>query len=171
MQVVYTVGYEGTTINAFIAVLKSVGVTMLADVRAVPISRKKGFSKSSLKQHLEDAGIAYRHFVELGDPKEGREAARRGAMDEFRAVYSRHLKTDGAISALADLEGCCAADVVCMMCFERDPEGCHRTMIAGELSAEGLATFDLYADDPQRYVRNAPNFPCCHNHQGLAAAE
>ncbi len=115
MQVVYTVGYEGTTINAFIAVLKSVGATMLADAGAFQISQKKGFSKNVWRQHREEAGIAYRHFVELGDPKEGREAARRGAMGEFRAVYSRHLKTDGAISALADLEGCCAADVVCIL--------------------------------------------------------
>jgi uncharacterized protein (DUF488 family) len=171
MSVIYTVGYEGTTISSFVAVLTSIGITMLADVRAVPISRKKGFSKNALRLHLAEAGIEYRHFVDLGDPKEGRDAARRGEMEIFKKVYTGHLKTKEALGALANLEACCTDAVVCMMCFERDPAGCHRTIIAGELARAGLATFDLYADDPQRYVRNAPHIPSRHYHQGLAAAE
>jgi uncharacterized protein (DUF488 family) len=76
MTTVYTIGYEGTDIDKMLATLKAVGVDVLADVRAVALSRKKGFSKTALRTRLEAEGIAYAHFVELGDPKAGRGAAR-----------------------------------------------------------------------------------------------
>ena len=63
MSVVYTIGYEGTDIDRFVATLKAVGIKVLADVRAVAVSRKKGFSKTALKARLEDEGIAYTHLV------------------------------------------------------------------------------------------------------------
>ena len=91
MSVVYTVGYEGTDIDRFVATLKAAGVKRIADVRAVPISRKKGFSKKSLGARLEAEGIDYLHYVSLGDPKPGREAARAGQYRQFRAIYTQHL--------------------------------------------------------------------------------
>lgn len=59
MKTVYTIGYEGTDIERFVKTLTAVGVEAVADVRAVPLSRKKGFSKNSLREHLESAGIKY----------------------------------------------------------------------------------------------------------------
>ncbi len=79
MSVVYTIGYEGTDIDRFVATLKAVGVRRLADVRALALSRKKGFSKRSLAARLKAEGIDHIHLVGLGDPKTGREAARAGA--------------------------------------------------------------------------------------------
>jgi hypothetical protein len=76
VSVVYTIGYEGTDIDRVVATLRTVGVTMLADVRAVAVSRKKGFSKNGLRERLEAEGNTYVHLVELGDPKLGRDAAR-----------------------------------------------------------------------------------------------
>src|SRR5690606_21613376 len=81
MSIVYTIGYEGTDIDRFVATLKAVGVRRLADVRAVALSRKKGFSKKSLAARLEAEDIEYLHFQALGDPKPGREAARAGQYD------------------------------------------------------------------------------------------
>ena len=52
MSVVYTIGYEGVDIDCFVATLRTVGVTLLADVRAVAVSRKKGFSKNGLRERL-----------------------------------------------------------------------------------------------------------------------
>src|SRR6476660_5008483 len=106
VSTVYTIGYEGTDIERFIATLKAVGVKTLADVRAVALSRKKGFSKSALRARLEDEGIGYSHFVELGDPKPGREAARAGRYEAFRKVYTRHLDlatSKGALRSLSEL--------------------------------------------------------------------
>ena len=84
MTTVYTIGYEGTDIDRFIQTLRNVDVKVLADVRAVALSRKEGFSKSALSSRLEMEGISYIHFMELGDPKKGREAARAGKYEKFR---------------------------------------------------------------------------------------
>jgi uncharacterized protein (DUF488 family) len=62
MRTVYTVGYEGTDIDKFVAALKTAGVEMFADVRAVALSRKKGFSKTILRARLDAEGIAYTHL-------------------------------------------------------------------------------------------------------------
>ena len=83
MSVVYTIGYEGTDIDRFVATLKAVGVRRLADVRALPLSRKKGFSKNKLAERLQTEGIDYLPFRQLGDPKPGRDAAGRDSTTNF----------------------------------------------------------------------------------------
>lgn len=171
MSVVYTIGYEGTDIDCFVATLRTVGVTLLADVRAVAVSRKKGFSKNGLRERLEAEGITYAHLVELGDPKTGRDAARAGKCGEFRRIYSAHLKTTNAVSALKGLDEMARQDAVCLLCFERDPATCHRRLIADRLKARGIEVFDLYGDGPNHYVRHAKKVPRRHHHQGDAESQ
>ncbi|MDN3712169.1 DUF488 domain-containing protein [Paracoccus cavernae] len=91
MSVVYTIGYESTDIDRFVRTLSLAGIQVLADVRAVTVSRKKGFSKTKLAERLNAEGIEYRHFRELGDPKPGREAARAGDFRKFREIYGAHF--------------------------------------------------------------------------------
>jgi uncharacterized protein (DUF488 family) len=91
MTTLYTIGYEGTDIDRFVATLKAVGVQLLADVRALPLSRKRGFSKNGLRVRIEEAGMEYVHLGALGDPKKGRDAARAGRFDQFREIYNKHL--------------------------------------------------------------------------------
>ena len=69
---IFTIGYEGTTVPEFIAALKQAGVERVIDVRALPLSRRPGFSKSGLKAALEEAGIEYVHLKALGTPADGR---------------------------------------------------------------------------------------------------
>lgn len=168
MNVVYTIGYEGTDIDRFVATLKAVDVKVLADVRALALSRKKGFSKTALRERLRAEGIAYVHLVELGDPKPGREAARAGNHDEFRSVYSQHLKTSEARVALAVLNDAAQQEVVCLLCFERDPSTCHRRMIADRLKVRGLEVFDLFGDEPSRYARYSEKLQSRRPRQGDA---
>ena len=171
MSVVYTVGYEGTDIERFVATLKAVGVQCLADVRAVAISRKKGFSKKKLAARLEEEGIQYFHFQVLGDPKPGREAARAGQYALFRAIYSAHLDSDDAQESLRELMAVAGKMSTCLLCFERDPATCHRSAIANEMSQRhGFEVFDLYGDEPERYVRNSRRMPRYHPREGAAAA-
>ncbi|MBI3274723.1 MAG: DUF488 domain-containing protein, partial [Methylocystis sp.] len=151
MSIVYTIGYEGTDIDRLVATLKAVDVSVLADVRAVAVSRKKGFSKTALRARLEDEGITYLHFVGLGDPKPGREAARAGRFDEFRQIYSRHLASADAQTALLSLSKIAQNQAVCLLCFERDPRHCHRSIVADLLEGGRLSSFDLYGDLPRRY--------------------
>ncbi len=169
MTQIYTIGYEGTDIERFVRTLKIVGVEQLVDVRAVPISRKKGFSKSRLREHLEAEGIRYVHLVALGDPKDGREAARAGRYDVFRRIYSKHLSSDVAQNELRNLASLIVIKPTCLMCFERDPAECHRSIVASELSS--TETLHLYADEPNRYVRNASKLPGRRPYQSTPAAQ
>jgi uncharacterized protein (DUF488 family) len=81
-KAICTIGYEGGTVDAFIRVLKDAGVELVLDIRAAPVSRKKGFSKNQLAAHLTEAGIGYRHLRGLGTPKSG---PRRRAPDASKA--------------------------------------------------------------------------------------
>ena len=171
MSVLFTVGYEGTDIERFVRTLNAVGVSRLADVRAVAVSRKPGFSKRRLAERLADEGIEYIHFVDLGDPKPGRDAARSGRLEKFRSIYTSHLKTEAAQVALRELIGTVQAGPTCLLCFERNPDECHRTIVAHEISGEtGFDIFNLFADDPERYVRNAAKLPRLNPGESLTAA-
>lgn len=170
MNTVYTIGYEQTDIDRFIATLKAVRVRVLADVRALPLSRKKGFSKKSLKARLESEGISYLHFVDLGNTKSGREAARAGHYGEFRKIYSRHLATARAQNALVTLMDVARDDATCLLCFERDPTVCHRSIVGEWLKTAGVDVFDLYGDMPSRYADHAEKLASRNTRQGVAAA-
>ena len=67
---IFTIGYEGATQGELIAALREAGVTLLADVRAVPLSRRPGFSKNILAAGLKEAGIDYVGLKALGTPAE-----------------------------------------------------------------------------------------------------
>jgi uncharacterized protein (DUF488 family) len=170
VKIVYTIGYEGTDIERFIKTLKAVGVKTVVDVRAVAVSRKKGFSKTALQSRLDEEGIGYTHFVELGDPKPGRDAARAGQYDAFRKIYSRHLVRAASKAALTSLSGIVSTMPTCLLCFERDPETCHRSLIATKFSQKGVKILHLYADDPDRYVRNASKLQGHCTRQSASAA-
>ena len=71
---IFTIGYEAATMADFLAALTAAGVTRVIDVRALPLSRRPGFSKTPLKNALAEAGIDYVHLKALGTPAEGREA-------------------------------------------------------------------------------------------------
>ncbi len=85
---VFTIGYEGATMDGFIAALDTAGVRQVIDVRALPLSRRPGFSKSSLAASLAAAGIAYVHLKALGTPKPGRDAAKKGDVATLERVYA-----------------------------------------------------------------------------------
>jgi uncharacterized protein (DUF488 family) len=168
MKTIYTIGYEGTDIERFIETLKNVGVTRVVDVRAVPISRKKGFSKLKLSQELHKFGINYSHFVELGDPKPGREAAKSKRFDDFYRIYYAHLQTSRSQEALQKIVLQASYDSICLLCFERDPATCHRRLVAEAMTEYGLSVFDLYGDLPRRYVGFASSRT--HSCESVAAA-
>jgi hypothetical protein len=74
--VIHTLGYEGATLAEFITRLKMAGIMTVADVRQMPLSRKRGFSKTALAAALEKVGIDYVHIPALGCPKPIRERYR-----------------------------------------------------------------------------------------------
>jgi uncharacterized protein (DUF488 family) len=134
MHTIATVGYEGSTIERFVAALLNASIDLLIDVRDLPLSRKKGFSKKQLAAILATSGIEYVHLRGLGDPKDGRNAARAGDYRLFQKIFSKHM---GSEAALRDLD--VAAELVstrraCLMCFECNHAQCHRSIVADRLS-------------------------------------
>ena len=127
----FTIGYEQTPSNAVLDELEQAGVKLLVDVRAVVSSRRPGFSKNQLAAGLDERGISYLHLRGLGTPKEGREAARSGQYDALHRIYAKHLKTAQARQELDELSALVKqAGPVCLLCYERDHQHCHRQWIA-----------------------------------------
>jgi uncharacterized protein (DUF488 family) len=141
---VFTIGYEGADVDRFLTTLKDANVATLADVRAVALSRKRGFSKSALRDALASQDIGYRHFIKLGTPKEGRQAARAGDGELMRRIYCNEiLAAEPAQAAFQELEDLAQAQPVCLLCFERDPANCHRRVLAQRLTERGFEAVDL----------------------------
>ena len=136
-KTLHTIGYEGSTIDRFLATLESVGINLVIDVRDFPLSRKPGFSKSALSDWLASRDIAYLHLKGLGDPKPGRIAAREGRYSDFQRIFTAHLRSDVAKSDM--LRGVVAATgkMACLLCFERDHSHCHRCIVAKEMARRG----------------------------------
>ncbi len=131
MPTLFTIGYEQSTPEAVMRELKRAKVKLLVDTRAVAASRKPGFSKRQLAAALDHEGIAYIHLQKLGTPTEGRNAARSGDFDTLWRVYAKHLKTPEAVEAMDELVALVKRDKpICLLCFERDPNHCHRSRIA-----------------------------------------
>lgn len=140
----FTIGYEGATQAEVIGRLKAAGVETLVDVRAVAASRRAGFSKTILGESLRAEGIDYLHLRGLGTPKAGREAARKGRVDEMRALFADHLAEPEAVLDYARLKQLAGEKRVALLCFEADHAGCHRAVLAERLSEEtGADVVDL----------------------------
>jgi uncharacterized protein (DUF488 family) len=141
---IFTIGYEGATQAELVAALKAAGVKRVIDVRAVPMSRKPGFSKNILAAGLAEAGIDYVHLKALGTPPAGREAARKGRWDEMNRIYAAQLETPEAGAEAARMIALAEEGPSALLCFERDPAQCHRTPLREAVMADWEAV-DLYA--------------------------
>src|SRR6202000_2163444 len=127
----FTIGYEQTPSKAVLDELESAGVKLLVDVRGVTSLRRPGFSKNQVAAGRDERGIAYVHLKGLGTPKEGRLAARSGNYDLLQKVFAKQLKTPEAKENLDELsELVKKAGPVCLLCYERNHEHCHRRFIA-----------------------------------------
>lgn len=171
MPDIYTIGYEGSSIDDLIATLLAVGVECLADVRELPLSRKKGLSKNSLSERLSEASIEYLHFKQLGDPKAGRLAARSKDYSKFEAIYLAHLSSPAAQQSLAELLKVAEQQVTCMLCFERCAHVCHRSYIADQAAMYGFNIFNLVADRPDKYLSDEAKIPRYNPRKSVTAAE
>jgi uncharacterized protein (DUF488 family) len=131
----FTIGYEGAAVRGLLDALRDAGVEHLIDVRALPLSRKPGFSKRALQASLEEAGLRYTHLQPLGTPKPGRDAARKRDLAGLTRIYAAHLATPPAQLALAQAADLAGRSRCCLLCFEADPACCHRTIVGEAIGA------------------------------------
>jgi uncharacterized protein (DUF488 family) len=146
MPELLTIGYQGCTIDAVLTSLRFARTQVLVDVRAVPLSRKPGFSKRQLAAGLDEVGIGYIHLQGLGTPKPGRDAVRAGHPERMVPIFLEHMQSDRAQAELAQARGLAKASRICLLCFERDHMTCHRRLVAELITAEtGQAVEHLVA--------------------------
>jgi uncharacterized protein (DUF488 family) len=141
---IFTIGYEQARVDDVVGALKAAGVTRLLDVRAIAASRRPGFSKTALAGALRENGIAYEHLRALGTPKEGREAARRGDMAALERIYAVQLELPEAQAQTAMMLDRAAAEPTALLCYERDPATCHRSLLIDAV-ARHAKVVDLFA--------------------------
>jgi uncharacterized protein (DUF488 family) len=152
-RALFTFGYEGLTIEAFIERLGQARVDLVADVRELPLSRKKGFSKTAFREALAAADIAYEHRPALGCPKPVRDRYKSdGDWQAYTRGFLAHLGTQSA--EIADLTKTAQTQAVCLVCFEADFGTCHRTYVAraahqaGAPAVQHLTARTVTADAP-----------------------
>lgn len=130
MPPLFTIGYEGSTLDRVLTALREAGVRTLVDVRAVAASRKPGFSKRTLAASPDATGISYVHLQGLGTPKAGRLAVRAGRPDVMRTIFAEHMRSDVAQFDLSSAVALASERPICLLCFEHDPAMCHRSIVA-----------------------------------------
>jgi len=132
---VFTIGYEGLDIDAFVALLAKHRIDTVVDIRELPLSRKRGFSKKALGSTLNLHGHDYVHMAALGCPKPVRNDYRDdGDWQRYTRGFVRHLKTQG--EALAGLSAMTDASNCALLCYEADFTRCHRSLVADALREE-----------------------------------
>jgi len=133
-QVLFTIGYEGKSIEAFINSLIQNDVRLLCDVRKNPISRKFGFSKIKLKHILEVIGIKYVHIPELGIESDKRRSLK--TLDDYQCLFREYEKTLSNLKPqLRQLYSLLYSNVrIALMCYEKESIMCHRHVIRDYLA-------------------------------------
>jgi uncharacterized protein (DUF488 family) len=141
---IFTIGYEGVTQGEFLEALKKAGVERVIDVRAVPNSRRPGFSKNLLRNALAEEGIDYVHLRALGTPADAPAAARANRHEELKRIYAGQLELPEAIAESAQMVELAKEKPSALLCYERNPTGCHRTLLIRS-AAPGAEVTDLFA--------------------------
>jgi uncharacterized protein (DUF488 family) len=142
---IFTIGYEGLSIDDFMSLLHEHEIETIVDIRELPLSRKPGFSKKSLTNMLNLSGLEYVHMVELGCPKPVRDGYRSdGDWGRYTAGFLKHLKAQK--SAIAELSDLTQSSNCALLCYEADFRYCHRSMVAeavNEYSASEIEHISL----------------------------
>jgi uncharacterized protein (DUF488 family) len=141
---IFTIGYEGATVPEFLAALQGAGVERVIDVRAVPNSRRPGFSKTPLRNALAESGMEYVHLRALGTPADGRAAARAGHQEELERIYAGQLELPEAMAQSAEMLALAGEKPSALLCYERAPEHCHRTLLIRAVAPDAEVV-DLFA--------------------------
>jgi len=140
---ILTIGYSGFSLDNFVAVLRDTGVECLFDIRDIPLSRKAGFSKTALREHLASAEIEYRHFRLLGSPRDLRHELR--ATRDYRPFFRgmrQHLRADDSIAEIGEAISVARQLRACLMCCCPDWQLCHRKCVVEAISEVSYFAFE-----------------------------
>jgi len=143
-QVLFTIGYEGKSVEAFMNTLIQNDIRLLCDVRKNPLSRKFGFSKGKLEHITKTIGIKYAHMPDLGIESNKRRSLE--TVEDYRCLFDDYSKKLLCIKPQLDriFSLLCSDTRIALMCYEREPEMCHRHVIRDYMaSAHQIRSEDL----------------------------
>ena len=139
---VVSIGYEGRTIDEFLYTMIDCRVKAVFDVRKNPFSMKFGFSKNKLRDYLGKFGIEYVHLPELGIPAEDRKNL--STLEDYNRLFEKYENSlEEKEEWLEKIRGRAEREPVALMCFERDPYYCHRTVIARKIMERGVEVVEV----------------------------
>lgn len=148
----YTIGHSNQPLEAFLDLLDTHGIRLLADIRRYPGSRKwPWFGRDSLPDSLAAKGIAYRHFPALGGRRSPTPDSPNGAwrVPQFQA-YADYMDTPEFREALDSLLALVPEGPVAVMCAEALPWRCHRNLLSDAVLARGVPVFHILGSGPLR---------------------
>jgi uncharacterized protein (DUF488 family) len=129
--VLFTIGYEGSSLEGYLNRLLKNGVKVLIDVRNNPLSMKYGFSKTLLKRYCESIGITYMHFPEVGIQSDKRQELNTQAdYDKLFKQYRNDNLSKTKDSQFNILNILMTYKKIALTCFEADVCQCHRKHLA-----------------------------------------
>ena len=136
---IFTIGYEGVSMEKFLWKLRETGIRRIIDVRCNPISRKPGFSKTALRNKLNEAGIEYVHIPTLGIPSSLRKSLQTDA--DYSALFAHYESQilPNAAAPVAEAVALIEEMPTALLCFENDPQHCHRTRLASYIASQNQA--------------------------------
>ena len=139
---VYSIGYEKRSIEELISILKKYRITQVIDLREKAFSRIPAYRKEKLKEILQNNDIFYYNFKQLGAPASLRKALNESKdYREFFCEYEEYLNTQHLEYEL--LKKVISTAPTVLLCYERDPEFCHRKIITEKLKKDGFEVIHL----------------------------
>jgi len=150
---IFTIGHSDRSLTEFLALLKDAGISCVVDVRAQPAStRHPQFDMESLRATLAETGVVY-HWAgrHLGGLRTGQADSPHTALPAggLRA-FADHMETEAFARAIAQLLGLARHTPTAILCAERLPENCHRSLIADYLTLQGISVVHLINGNEQR---------------------
>ncbi len=134
--ILFTIGYEGISLEEYLVRLLKNDVRVLVDVRNNPLSMKYGFSKTLLKRYCESLGIAYAHIPEVGiQSRQRQELNTQADYDKLFVLYRRETLTKTTKAQMAILKLLKENKRIALTCFEGNVCQCHRKHLAEAIEA------------------------------------
>jgi uncharacterized protein (DUF488 family) len=143
--ILYTAGHGNRSLDELLTLLREAAIETLVDVRAHPASRRHPqFGSESLRQALEEQGIVY-HWAgrQLGGLRAARPDSRHAGLPEGLRGYADYMETEAFGRAAQQLVGLAARGATAILCAERYPDQCHRSLIADDLTLRGVRVLHL----------------------------
>jgi len=144
----FTIGYSTRSLEEFIELLQIYGITLLADIRAVPQSRyNPQFNKETLPDSLKRSGIKYIHIPELGGLRHPKPSSTNLSLEGQLRGYADYMQTKEFTEQLLKILALARENRLALMCTEALPYNCHRILVSDVLTARHVRVLHIISKE------------------------